>query len=113
MGLALPIDSAFPRYRVSTALAGVQYTFHVYWNERDAAWYFHLLAADGTAIKHGIKIVLGTRLGRRCIDPRFPSGALIARDLTGNGRDAGRDDLGTRVRVEYHTAEEIAAIAEE
>ncbi len=107
--LILPIDSAFPSYRLSTAIDGVQYIVDVRWNERDEAWYLDLLSSDGDPIKHGMKIALGTKLGRRCVDPRFPTGAIIARDLTGNGNDAGRYDLGTRVQLRYYSADEITA----
>lgn len=107
--LILPIDSAFPSYRVGTAIDGTQYVLDVYWNEIDLAWYMSVFAADGEPIRQGIRIVLGIKLGRRCVDPRFPTGAIVARDLTGAGLDAGRNDLGARVQLRYYTAEEIAA----
>lgn len=106
--LQLPFIPSVPSYRVSTTLSGVVYIFDVRWNTRDEAWYFDLLTEDETVIRHGIKIVLGTILAGR-VSTRLPRGAFIAADLSGFGRDAGLDDLGSRVNVYFYTLEEIRA----
>lgn len=95
----IPVTSAFPNYRFGTSLGGVQYTIDVRWNGRAEAWYMDILTDDGTAIRRGIKLVLGTLLGGRVIDPRFPDGVLIAADLARLGRDASSEDLGDRVAL--------------
>jgi hypothetical protein len=95
----LPFEPSTPSYRVSTTLGDTQYLLDVHWNERAEAWYFDILAADETRIRSGIKVVLGTFLGGRCVTPGFPDGVLVATDTSGEGRDAGFDDLGTRVVV--------------
>lgn len=109
MPFVLPLDSAAPHYQVGTSLDGVQYILELKWNMRDEAWYLDILAEDEDPIRHGMKIVLGTLLGRRSVDPRMPAGAFIAADLSGAGREATIDDLGTRVVVYYYTADEVAA----
>jgi hypothetical protein len=95
----LPLTSEHPQYRFGTSLDGVQFTIDVRWNGRDEAWYMDVLTDDGTPIRRGIKMVLGTLLGGRCIDPGFPDGVLIAADQARLGRDATVDDLGERVAV--------------
>jgi hypothetical protein len=104
---ALPFVPGVPAYRVATSLEGVTYLLDVHWNERDGAWYFDIYQADETPIRYGIKVVLGALLGGRVVDEAMPPGYVIAADLSGEGRDAGYDDLGDRVLVYYYTREEL------
>ena len=99
MGQQLPLTSAFPSYRFGTSLDGKQFTIDVRWNSRDAAWYMDVLTEDGTPVRHGIKLVLGTLLGRRVASPDYPDGVLTAVDLARLNRDATLTDLGDRVAV--------------
>ena len=107
MAKALPFEPSTPFYTVSTTLSGTVYILNVRWNGRDEAWYFDLLASDGSPIRIGIKVVLGALLGGRCVDPRFPPGRIIAGDLSGEGRDATIDDIGRRVMVYYYENAEL------
>lgn len=107
MPVRLPIDSTNPIYRVGVTINDIPYLFDVRWNARDSAWYFDLLDVSENPISLGIKIVLGTALGWRSADPRFPSGGIFAEDLSGAGRDATFDDLGSRVVLYYYTFDEI------
>lgn len=108
MILELPLDAQEKNYTVSTVLEGSTYTFAVRWNGRAESWFFDLYDVNGEIIVAGIRIVLGIILGRRCTDTRFPPGALKAEDLSNTGVEAGRDELGGRVRVYYYTADEFA-----
>lgn len=100
--VALPLVPSIPYYRVGTALAGAQYILDLRWNGRDESWYMDVLAEDETPIRLGIKVVLGTILGGREVDPLFPAGVLQAVDLTNSGTEAGLDDLGDRVQVYFY-----------
>jgi hypothetical protein len=104
----LPLFPSIPNYRFGTALNSVQYLVDIRWNGRESACYMDIFAEDESPIRRGMKIVLGTLLGGRSADPRFP-GVLIASDLSGEGRDAGLDDLGTRVAVYLYSEEDLAA----
>ena len=95
----LPLVPSTPNYRFATTLDGTSYVFDVRWNARDEAWYLDVYDQNETLIRAGVKIVLGALLGRRSVDPAFPDGLLIATDLSGEGREATFDDLGTRVVV--------------
>lgn len=107
--MGLPLDAflvngftpSLPAYAFTTTLDDKEYLFDVHWNPRDEAWYFHLLDADESPIRHGIKVVLGAALGGTCADDRFPDGAFFAVDTSGQGLDAGIDDLGARVLVYF------------
>lgn len=115
MPQALPLRPSVPFDSFDCVLAGVPYGIDVHWNGREGAWYMDIIDAQGDAIRHGIKIVLGAFLGRRCVDPRFPAGLLIAVDTSGENRDAGFDDLGApsnggRVHVVFYTFAEAAVL---
>ena len=110
MPVLLPFQPSVPFYRFGCTLGTLPYLFDVSWNARDGAWYFDLLDADQSPIYSGIKVVIGTGLGRVCVDPRFPSGAFEAIDLSNQNLDAGIDNLGARVVVYYYSASELAAL---
>ncbi len=108
MPVQLPIDASDPNYRVGISLNDTPYLFDVRWNGRDGAWYFDLYDDSEVPIISGVKLVLGAFILTACTDPRKPSGAIIVADLSGQGRDATIDDLGTRVVVLYYNAVELA-----
>ena len=111
MGTTLPLVPSIPNYRFSSVLDGTQYIFNVRWNVRDAAWYFDLMAEDETPIRSGIKIVLGTSLGASSTAAFFQNNILVALDLLNSSRDAGLDDLGTRVRVLWSSLDDLAGLS--
>lgn len=107
--VVLPLVPSVPFQRFSTTLDGVPYVIDVKWNGRAGVWSLDLLDEDEDPIRSGVRIVLGAVLGRRGIaltDPRMPTGFLVAIDLSGEGVDAGLDDLGDRVQVHYYSADE-------
>ena len=59
----------------------------------------------------GVKVVLGTYLGRSCAHPLFTEGVFVAIDTTNKHAEATYDDLGTRVEVWYYTTDEVASRA--
>lgn len=103
----LPIDALEKNYTVTTVLEGTTYTFAVRWNGRASSWFFDLYDSNGDIIIAGVRIVLGVILGRRSTDPRMPNGAIRAVDLSQSGTEAGRDDLGTRVKLYYYPAADL------
>lgn len=105
-----PTDPPTPHYRVSVQLDGATYLFDVRWNGRAGAWFLDIFTADETPLARGVKVVLGAVLARRVISERWPGGILVANDASGEGREAGYDDFGTRVLVYFYTFEEIAEL---
>lgn len=111
--VVLPLDQATPvqpRFRVGTTLAGVPYVLDLRWNGRAGRWLMDIRDAEANPIRVGVAVVLGALLGRLSVDPRFPRGVLFAADLSGEQREAGLDDLGTRVVVYFATFDEYAAM---
>lgn len=104
----LPLIPSEPHYIFRTTLNDTQYSFDVRWNSRDQAWYFDMFDREGVSIVLGAKIVLGTYLGRRSTHDFFATNILVAVDESGQNRDAGFDDLGTRVNVYHLTSTELA-----
>lgn len=84
---------------IGTSIDNVRYLFAHHWNPRDAAHYFDIYQADLTSIILGVKVVLGTNLGKVSTHPFFKSYILRALDTSGQGLDAGQNDLGDRVVV--------------
>lgn len=107
MPVQLPLEPSVPNYRVGCAIGGRQFIFDVRWNTRSEAWYVDILLEDETPLAHGLKIVLGANLGRRIVDTSRFLGMLSVVDTSGEGRDAGLDDLGTRVQVWFFGLEEL------
>ncbi len=107
MSTQLPFIPSEFNYRVNSVIEGTEFIFDVRWNGRDEAWYMDLLDVDEDPIRTGIKIVLGSLLGRRSVDARYPDGAFVASDLAQSGVDAGFNDLGVRVVVFFYTQAEL------
>lgn len=101
MIVEIPFQPSIGLYRFGTPIDDSSYVFDVRWNSRDAAWYFDVREADLTPIVYGVKIVLGTYLGRRKNHRLFRRGVMVATDTTGQGREATFDDLGARVVVRW------------
>lgn len=113
MPIRLPFIPSVGRYRFGTDIGRRALVFDARWNARASAWYFDLLDQDLKAIALGLKIALGRYIGRRVSHPFFRDGVLVARDTSGQGREATFDDMGTRVVVEYFTSLEVSTILKE
>lgn len=109
MPVTLDIEPSVTPQRFATVLEDRTFLFDFRWNARAAAWFMDILTEDEVAVRTSIKVVLGM-LGWRTTSTDFPPGVLRAYDTTGEGREAGLDDLGTRVVVAYYTPDEIEAL---
>ncbi len=97
----IPLQPSVADYTMGVTIDGTHYLMHVYWNDRDSAWYFDMLASDETPIIQGVKIMLGVYLGRSAGVPPFSNGVLGVYDTSGQMKDAGFDDLGARVQMKW------------
>jgi hypothetical protein len=111
MSSRIPLKTSRSNYTVVVPLAGVNYQFaDIHWNSEDGsgAWYFNLLEEDSTPILAGIKMVLGTPLGRST-HPFFQANLLTLAATSGTEQDPGFSDLGDRVHlIVTNLAEETA-----
>lgn len=110
MASNLPFVPSLNNYRFSTKLESTQYVFDVYWNDRDNAWHFDISDATAAPIAYGLKVVLGTIIGRTITDARFPTGIFLVADTSSQGLDAGYDDLGARIIVQYISVTELLSL---
>jgi hypothetical protein len=107
----LPLQPAVAFARQSTTLSDRTVIYEARWNARAESWFLDLYDEEEEPIALGLRIVLGTPLGRRSVSPRRLPGFLIAEDLSGARREATFDDLGTRVVVYYFSGAELAEMA--
>jgi len=108
--VVLPFIPSVPFYTFTTTIEDEPYSFKVRWNSRDEAWYFDVSTDDGEVLRQGVKVVLGTYLGRACTEKFFELGVLWAIDTTSQAKEATFDDIGTRVEVRYYSAVEVQAL---
>lgn len=99
----LPLTAA-PAQAFTTQLGEKKFFVEVKLNSRNGVWTIDLLDdATREEIIIGLPILLGVDL----LDAyNFPYGALIAIDKTGQGREAGEDDLGSRVGLFWVSPDE-------
>ena len=102
----IPSGAPGPSFTMRTSLDGVTFELTLTWNERESAWYLAIADSDGAVIRSGIRLALDWPLLRQVVDDRRPAGELYAIDVESTGVDAGREDLGGRVRLYYVTAAE-------
>lgn len=103
MILELPLSSD-PAQSFSVQLGQVKYYIEAQYNSRNGVWTLDLFDdASRVAIVRGIALVLGVDM----LAPyNLGIGTFIALDNTGQGLDAGQDDLGTRVAVYWLSPDE-------
>lgn len=106
MILELPVTSDAAQTFV-TQLGEVKYQFDVIYNDRSGVWTMTITEFVSQAIIiSGLPIVLGQPL----LEPyNFGIGELIVSDTSESSRDAGPDDLGTRVKVYWLSPDEVTA----
>lgn len=110
MSLEIPLIANLPSYSFETILDGITFELTVRWNDRDGAWYLHLLDVTGAPVAMGLKLVANWPLLRLVPqDGRRPPGELYLFDTQGTGPAPTRTELGDRYRLNYLTAAEIAS----
>lgn len=102
MALTIPLDPTLTHYDEQVTLDGTTYTLEFRWNTRASAWFMNVLTEQADPVIAGIRIVVDMPLGIRSSDTRRPKGLLFAVDTSGQRRDPGIDDFGTRVFLLYH-----------
>lgn len=99
----IPLEPGEPNQRLTVAIGDQQYILRTHWNERAEAHYMDVLEVDTTPIVEGLKLVLGVVIGRGVVHPLFSGNGFMLYDSSGStpAREAGIDDLGSRVIVFY------------
>lgn len=108
MSACLDITPGLPDQVFTTTIDDAPYVFNLRWNVRDSSWRMHIYEEDGiTPVRLGMRVVLGTYLGRSSNHPLFTRGVFVVVDTAKTGREAGLDDLGARVQVVRYSLTEV------
>jgi len=99
--LECPTRVDLPCYHYNITLEGTTYTLSFKWNSRMAKWFVTLGDAAGADILSNIPLVANWPLLARFKMAGKPPGQLVAFDTSLKNLDAGRFDLGNRVRLMY------------
>lgn len=105
MILELPLSSDAAQI-FTTQLGEAKYSFDVRYNDRSGVWTLDLYDASAVLIAASLPMVIGQDL----LEPyNLGIGSLLCVDTTGQGLDAGPDDLGDRVKVYWFSPDEVTA----
>ncbi len=100
-------DFGDPFFRTSVSINNVPYILDLRWNNVTAAWYLDVFDGDEDPIRTGLKLMLGTLIGGRVTDSRWPNGFFFIADLSGQDVDANFQALGDRVRLYFIDNDEV------
>ena len=107
MSLTIPLRNDLPRYNFQIELDGTTFGLEMAWNFRGEYWSMSIFDADGVALLYGVRLVVDFLLASRFRDSRLPAGNFQAMDTSGEQRDPGFNDLGSRVLLLYFAAGEL------
>lgn len=96
-------------FRFRNRLDSRFYVLRFLFNTRFQYWTYEIRTTGGVVIRGGIKVVTGEDLHGRFSEPELPSGTMVVIDSEGLDLDAGRFDLGDRVRLVHTSGAEITA----
>lgn len=108
MASVIPIEPGVPEQKMSIALDRDVYVLRFRWNTSDdlrkGAWYMDAWESDGVKpIAFGLKMVLGTLIGRRYNHPLFVGGLFLVERGTPSGDEPRLGDFGRRVVLMHFT----------
>ena len=106
MILELPFSND-PAQVFTAQLGDTKYTIDAKYNDRSGVWTLDLYdAATQALVVASLPLVIGQDL----LEPyNFGIGSILCVDTSGQGADAGPDDLGERVKVYWFSPDEVTA----
>ena len=115
--LEIPLTPDTPDFRQVASLDGAAYVLDVSFSDRTNSWYVSVLQqredSEPTPIAEGVRLAVNYPVLAGIVFDGRPQGELIPIDLTNRGIDPSYEDLGTRVRLYYYDASEMARIVAE
>lgn len=105
--LTIPTRTDLALYRFTIELDEAVYELSFFYNNRDAHWYFDLSDEAGNLLRASLKAVTNFPLLRLDRSNDRPPGEIFAIDPTGQGIEAGLQDLGGSVTLTYVEAESL------
>jgi hypothetical protein len=104
----IPVRADLAIHAFQTELDGAVYELGLIYNSREGFWYLTVRDEAGNDIRSGLKIATGTFLLRLVRDLRRPPGDIHPLDTTGQGLEAGQDELGEEVLLTYLDEAELS-----
>ena len=90
----IPLTSDNPFFAFSIRLTGIQYTFHVRWNDRAGRWFFDLHTGSDTPLISSVPMLIERNLIGRFVQVGLPPGMLFVWDNTQQDSQPGRNAWG-------------------
>jgi hypothetical protein len=104
----IPLTATSEAYSLDVELDGVTYALDFSFSRRSSLWYLDLYYLDNGArvpVALGLAVLSGYPLLAAVVDTRRPAGEL---QVQCDGRDPGRDDLGSFAKLFYYDAAEFS-----
>jgi hypothetical protein len=100
--LILPNFPTSGRHEYDIELGGETFTLDFTYDERVQSWYMDIRDASNVVIRSGVRLVADFPLLSRSKLDTLPEGALLAIDITGQGKDIeAQEELGDRVQLVF------------
>ncbi len=99
--LVIPVTSEFPNSIFNIDLELVTYIMEFNFNSRTSLWYMGIKQEDGTPLAVGVPVFTDVDIMMQYKNPDLPPGVFMTFDTEELSADAGRDDLGNRVKMLY------------
>lgn len=107
MAVTIPLRNDVPVQSLQVELDGRTYGLEVRWNFRAGQWALSIFDAENVTLVANVGITVDYPLGRRVQKDGMPPGVFIAKDTSGEHREAEFADLGQRVQLLYLSRNEI------
>jgi len=99
--LEIPTRTDISAYSYKISLEGTTFSLRFSFNDRVGKWMLQIADQSDVVLLNEIPLVSNWDLISRFVTDGLPLGALYAFDTSGTGSDAGRFDLGERVKLLY------------
>jgi hypothetical protein len=109
MSRQVPLVSS-PSYTFRTDLDEAEYKITMRYADRLGVWLMDLHDANDEAIYLGASCLLNVRLLKGNTHVSRPPGDLLFVSTSPDGKEAGADDMGSRVVLVYLSADEVTEI---
>jgi hypothetical protein len=93
------------KWPVRVEIEGVFYRFLYKWNNRNQAWYIDIADDSSIAQVRSRIVQLGYDIFKPFKYRTIPQGTFNIVDTSGENREPTKDDLGTRVKIQYTEVE--------
>lgn len=99
--LQLPVFRTNLDHQYNIILETFTFTFEFHYNARADRWSMHVFDVDGTAVRHGVRLVNFTDLLRRVALATKPPGSIDIVDTTGTGTEPDSLTFGEETKLRY------------